>query len=731
MRILQLHVNKIEFEPVEREIKEAEETERKKIKLENLLVLFTAVESGDDEDVAKNAIEETKRFAKQLGVKRVLIYPYAHLTQNLASPTNALKILKRMSSYAKEVEMESYRAPFGWTKRFSIDVKGHPLAEQFRVFTKRERKREKKLSEELEKLHAEVTRKIGVEKAKVWDSCNHLLAAAVKKAFPKVALGLGGVEIDNFYYDFESKFTESDLEQIEREMMKLVEQDVPFESKKVSKAEARKIFAKEKFKLDLLEELPNGCVTLCKIGDFIDICEHQHVKSTGQIKAIKLLKIGGAYWKGDPSNPMLQRIYGVAFQSKLEMENFLKLKSEAERRDHRKLGKQLDLFSFHKEGPGFVFLHPNGMIIWNELIKFWISEHAKRGYLQIRTPIILRKKLWEQSGHWEHYRESMYFTQIDRDEYAIKPMNCPGAILVYKSKRWSYKDLPLRLAEIGLVHRHELSGVLCGLFRVRSFTQDDAHIFTTPEKLKDEITRIIKLCDYFYKLFGFKYHVELSTRPKNSIGTKEMWEQAERALKAALAEMKIKYKLNPGEGAFYGPKIDLHLKDCLGRGWQCGTIQVDFAMPERFDLTYTGKDGKEHRPVMVHRVIYGSIERFLGILIEHYGGALPVWLSPIQTIVLPVSEKNVNYAEKIRKELAEKNIRVKVDYSSNTLEYKIRNAQLKKIPYMIIVGKEEEQSATISVRRRNGKIERGIKLSEFIKSLLAEINSFNSRSESS
>lgn len=553
MKILQLHLDFIEYEPIKKEVPQAEETKKRKYRIEEVVVLFTAVEEGDNESTAKKAIDEVKSFLKTLKVNKILIYPYAHLSSDLAKPEIALRIIKEMENYSKEVGIETHRAPFGWTKSFQIKVKGHPLAEQSRAITV-----------------------------------------------------------------------------------------LPEEEK--------------------LEE---------------------KVKRMGKRPAIETEKLS--------------------------------------KNDHRLIGQKLDLYSFHEVGPGMVFFHNKGMIIRNQLIDFWRKEHSKRGYQEINTPIILNKSLWEISGHWEHFKDNMFFTKVEDVDFAIKPMNCPGAILIYKTKTRSYRDFPLRLAELGLIHRSELSGVLSGLFRVREFVQDDAHIFVTPEQLKNEIIEIVDLIDYFYKIFGFEYHVELSTKPEKAMGSKKMWNRAEKSLKDALKMKKMKYKLNPGEGAFYGPKIDFHIKDSLGRTWQCATVQIDFAMPERFKLAYIGKDGKEHSPVIIHRVIYGSIERFIGILVEHFQGKFPLWLSPIQVIILPISDENIPYSEKIKEEMEKQGIRVDIDSEPNTIEYKIRNAQLQKIPYMLVIGRKEEKNKTIAIRTGGGKEKYNVKLENFIKQILEDI----------
>jgi threonyl-tRNA synthetase len=555
MRILQLHSDFIEYEPIEKEIKIAEETEKKKNRLEDIVVLFAAIEDGDNKDIIEASIDDVKASLKVLNAKRILIYPYAHLSNNLAKPEDALKLMKHMENYAKESKLEVFRAPFGWCKQFLIKIKGHPLAEQSKFFTK-------------------------------------------------------------------EKIKEKKTKEVIKEKPKKVEEQIP---------------------------------------------------------------------------------------------------KELSDKDHRLLGQKLDLYSFQEEGPGMVFFHPKGMIIWNTLIDFWRKEHIKNGYLEIKTPLILNQKLWEISGHWDHYKDLMFFTQVDEADFAVKPMNCPGAILVYKNTVRSYRDLPLRLAEVGLVYRNELSGVLSGLFRLRGFTQDDAHIFVTPEQIEDEVKKVIELTDHFYKVFGFEYHVELSTRPEKFIGTKEMWDQAEDALKKALNSIKLKFKLNPGDGAFYGPKIDFHIKDSLNRTWQCATIQVDFAMPERFGIYYIDQKSKQATPVIIHRVIYGSVERFIGILVEHYNGAFPVWLSPIQVRVMSLTERNVPYAKKVTDELLNNGIRVDADFGPNTIEYKVRNAQLEKINYMLVVGDKEEKNQTVAVRTRDGKVKFNVKSDDFIKQISEEI----------
>lgn len=536
-------------------------------------------------------------------------------------------------------------------------------------------------------------------------TASHILAQAVKRLYPNVKLAIGPAIDTGFYYDFDADFpiTPEMLETIEKEMEKIIKEDLNLERFELPRQEAIKFMEDlgESYKVELIKDLPEDAViSFYKQGEFTDLCAGPHVVSTGRVKAVKLLSVAGAYWRGDEKNKMLQRVYGTAFTKKSELEEYLKMLEEAKKRDHRKLGKELDLFSIHEEGPGFPFFHPKGMVVRNMLEDFWRKEHTKRGYKEIKTPIILNEALWHQSGHWDHYKENMYFTKIDEMDYAIKPMNCPGGILVYKNAMHSYRELPLRMGELGLVHRHEISGALHGLMRVRCFTQDDAHIFMTPAQIKDEVLGVINLTDYVYKLFGFEYHVELSTRPENSMGSDEDWEHATNSLREALEAAKLDYKVNEGDGAFYGPKIDFHLKDCIGRTWQCGTIQLDFQMPERFDLNYIGEDGEKHRPVMVHRTIFGSIERFIGILIEQYAGAFPTWLSPVQVKILPVTDRANEYAKQLEEKLKDMDIRVELDLRNEKIGYKIREAQLEKTPYMLILGDKEVESRNISVRSR-------------------------------
>lgn len=558
-------------------------------------------------------------------------------------------------------------------------------------------------------------------------TASHVLAQAIKRLYPEVKLAIGPAIDSGFYYDVDAdfSFTPELLVKLENEMNKIVKENIKLERFELPREKAIEFMKdrKEPYKVQLIKDLPEDAViSFYKQGDFVDLCAGPHLPSTGKIKAIKLLSIAGAYWRGNEKNKMLQRIYGTAFEKKSDLENYLKMMEEAKKRDHRKLGKELDLFSMHEEGPGFPFFHPKGMIIRNELQNFWRKMHRKADYDEVMTPILLNEELWHQSGHWDHYKENMYFTKIDGENYAIKPMNCPGAILIYKNSIRSYRDLPKRYAEMGIVHRHEKSGALHGLMRVRCFTQDDAHIFVSRDDITHEITQVIKLIDDFYKVFGFEYFVELSTRPENSMGTKEEWDAATDGLKDALKVSGLDYKINEGDGAFYGPKIDFHLKDCIGRTWQCGTVQLDFQMPEKFDLTYIGADGEKHRPVMVHRTVFGSIERFIGILIEHYAGAFPAWLAPVQVEVMDITDDQKDYADKIIKELKDEDIRVEADLRNEKIGYKIREAQMQKVPYMIILGDREVKEKGISVRsRKNGDLG-SMSLDDFIAKLKEEIS---------
>lgn len=556
---------------------------------------------------------------------------------------------------------------------------------------------------------------------------SHILAQAVKRLYPEVKLAIGPAIDTGFYYDFEAdfSFTPEIMENIEKEMKKIVKEDLKLERFELPREEAIK-YVKEKgedYKVELIEDLPEDAViSFYRQGEFVDLCAGPHVPSTKKVKAIKLLSLAGAYWRGDENKQMLQRIYGTAFTKQSELDEYIHMLEEAKKRDHRKLGKELGLFAIHDEGPGFPFFYPKGMILRNILEDYWREVHRKAGYDEIKTPIILNEALWHQSGHWDHYKENMYFTKIDEEDYAVKPMNCPGAMLVYKDGMHSYRDLPLRLGELGLVHRHELSGALHGLMRVRCFTQDDAHIFMTKDQITDEVLGVVNLIDEFYKMFGFEYFVELSTRPENSMGSDEDWEDATNGLRAALEKAGLGYKINEGDGAFYGPKIDFHLRDCIGRTWQCGTIQLDFQLPERFDLSYIGADGEKHRPVTVHRVVFGSIERFIGILIEHFAGAFPTWLAPVQVKIMNITDRSLEYCKEIETKLKEKDIRVETDFRNEKIGYKIREAQLQKIPYMLVIGDKEMAEGKVAIRsRKEGDLGTDT-IEEFISKIKEEIS---------
>ena len=559
-----------------------------------------------------------------------------------------------------------------------------------------------------------------------WHTSTHIMAQAVKRLYPNAKLGTGPALDNGFYYDIdlEEKFTVEDLEKIEKEMKNIVSESLDIVRKEVSRNEAIEIMKSrnEDYKIEIINGLPeDATISLYQQGEFIDLCAGPHLPNTKYVKAFKLTSIAGAYWRADANNKQLQRLYGISFEKKKELDEYLKLLEEAKLRDHRKLGKELDLFSMHEEGPGFPFFHPKGMVLRNTLEKFWREEHEKAGYDEIKTPIILNEALWHQSGHWDHYKENMYFTKIDGEDYAIKPMNCPGSILTYKTHLFSYRDLPLRWAEMGQVHRHELSGALHGLMRVRAFTQDDAHVFCTKEQIEEQIIEIIDLYDKFYTLFGFEYHIELSTKPDKAIGSDEIWEMAEANLKSALEHKGIDYKLNPGDGAFYGPKIDFKMKDSIGRIWQCGTIQLDFNLPQRFEMSYIGADGEKHEPVMIHRAMYGSLERFLGILIEHYAGAFPIWLAPVQARILTISDEQVPFAKEVFKKLQEAGIRVEIDTRVEKIGYKIREANGdQKIPVQLIIGKNEVANNEVNVRRFGSQDSQNVSVDEIVNILIEE-----------
>jgi threonyl-tRNA synthetase len=559
-----------------------------------------------------------------------------------------------------------------------------------------------------------------------WHSSAHIMAQAVKELFPSARLGIGPAIDNGFYYDFDvsESFSPEDLDAIEERMNEIIKNDLPLTRQEMDLDEARKVFDKmgERYKLELLDEMDEQQVSVYGQDGFRDLCRGPHIPSTGRIGFVKLLGVAGAYWRGDERNAVLQRIYGIAFPHKKELKEHLRRLEEAKKRDHRKLGRQLDLFSFHPEAPGFPFWHDKGLLIYDQCVQYWKGLHRREGYRLVRTPMMLCDDLWRCSGHWDNYREAMYCTVIDDVGYAIKPMNCPGGLLIYKNTMWSYRDFPLKMAELGMVHRHEKHGVLHGLFRVRQFTQDDAHIFCLPEQVESEVIGVINLALEIYGAFGFKdVYVELSTRPAKSIGSDEMWTRAEGTLRSALQTKGIDYELNPGEGAFYGPKIDFHIEDSLFRRWQCGTIQVDFSMPERFELEYVGSDGEKHRPVMIHRALYGSLERFIGIVIEHYGGDLPLWLAPVQIRLIPVSRDHMEYGQRVTERLTGAGIRAELDRRDEKMGYKIRDAETSKIPYMLVVGGREEEEGTVSMRQRQGEQQGGLKIEEVIGRLREEV----------
>ncbi|MCD6186258.1 MAG: threonine--tRNA ligase [Deltaproteobacteria bacterium] len=553
-------------------------------------------------------------------------------------------------------------------------------------------------------------------------STAHVMAEAVKRIYKNARLTIGPVVENGFYYDIDMEpVSEDDFPAIEAEMKKIIKAKIPFVRKNVSKAEALGFYRDEEYKLEMINDLEDGTISLYTQGDFTDLCRGPHIPNTGFIKAFKLMKVSGAYWRADQTRPQLQRIYGTAFFDKKELKAHLHFIAEAKKRNHRKLGLAMDLFSFHEAAPGMPFFHPKGMEVWNVLLDYWRSEHKAAGYVETKTPIMLDKSLWVQSGHWDNYRENMYTTIVDETEYAIKPMNCPGGMILYKTATHSYKDFPIRAAEIGLVHRHEMSGVLSGLFRVRAFHQDDAHIFMTPDQIEEEILGVLKLVERIYSTFGLGFHLELSTRPKKSIGTDEQWETATDGLESALKKYGMAYKINEGDGAFYGPKIDIHIKDALGRTWQCGTIQLDMSLPERFDLTYIGADNEKHRPIMIHRVIYGSIERFFGILVEHFAGKFPLWMAPVQITLLPINDDLAPYAESLKNLFNTKGLRTEVDARTESLNKKVRDAQLNKIPLIITIGNREKETGNLSIRTLDGKVRQGMPQDEFFDKILDNI----------
>lgn len=563
-------------------------------------------------------------------------------------------------------------------------------------------------------------------KLKYRHTTSHIMAQAVKNLWPDAKLAIGPAIDNGFYYDIdmEHKLSDQDLLKVQKEMKKVIQANYKLERFELPREEAIQYMAErnEDYKVELIEDLPaDAIISFYKQGDFVDLCAGPHMESTGQIKAVKLMSVAGAYWRGDEHNKMLQRIYGTCFPSQEELDEYINRLEEAKKRDHRKIGKEMDLFALFEEGPGFPFFMPKGMIIRNELENFWRQEHRKRGYQEIKTPLILNEQLWRTSGHWDHYKDNMYFTKIDDGDFAIKPMNCPGSMLAYKRKMWSYRDFPIRMGELGQVHRHELSGALHGLMRVRTFTQDDAHIFMLPEQIKDEIVGVAKFIDDVYSMFGFKYHIELSTRPEDSMGTDEEWNMAEDALREAMKEVGVPYVVNEGDGAFYGPKLDFHLEDSIGRTWQCGTIQLDMQMPQRFDLTYVGSDNEKHRPIMIHRVIFGSIERFIGILTEHFAGKFPLWLAPVQVKLLTVAETFGDYAKEVAAKCEAAGLRVELDIRNEKIGYKLREARNERVSYICVIGEREAEADSVSVRSTKVGELGTMPVGEFIEKLVEEV----------
>lgn len=732
MRLLELHCDYINVLPKKKALKsigDLSEEEKKGVHMENVLVVFSSFEEGDDESVLDRAVTEVQKNFKEVNANSVLVYPYAHLSHKLAKPALAQTLLDSFLNKVKTFAPSAQKSPFGYYKEFELKCKGHPLAELSKTITSEKLQTQVKAlggkDAEVFKLpslfedYGAATPKTIKPAASLEAQRNTallLLAHAVQtKLGGKATVAFG--KDNEGYLDFQGPGVSPEtLQQLEAAMHALQKKALPIELKKSGK----NVKLPNKFLDEALNETKAKDVLLQEFDGQTYFLPGPFTKTSEDVAAFTLTKFGGSYWKNNASNEKLQRVHVNVFKDEKALQAFKQLQKEAEARDHRKIGKQLDLFSIHEEGVGFIFYHPSGMVLYKELEKFLREQYERRDYHEIKTPLILNEDLWRQSGHWDHYSENMYFTEIDGVAHAVKPMNCPGAILVYKTKPRSYRELPLRLAENGVDHRHELSGVLSGLFRVRAFTQDDAHLFVTEDQILEEVTSFIKFIDFMYKTFGFTYSIELSTKPEKAMGDPTLWEKAESALKKALEKNKKKYEVNVGDGAFYGPKIDFKIKDALQRQWQCGTIQLDFQMPERFDLNYESPTGKK-RPVMLHRVIYGSFERFLGILIEHFAGAFPTWLAPEQVRVLPLTDNENQAAETIRDTLKQNSIRASADTSSGKIEGKIRDAQLSKVPYMLIVGKKETESKTVSVRKRDGSQKHGVALDAFTDDLLKEI----------
>ncbi|RJQ15857.1 threonine--tRNA ligase [Candidatus Woesearchaeota archaeon] len=708
MKILTIHADYINYESTKKAIKSAEDAEKGKQEVKDCLVVFTAVEKPDEADIeaiSEKLKEEIENVAKQVNAKTIVLYPYAHLSSNLSNPETAVAVLKTTEKLLKDYKV--YRAPFGWYKSFEIKNKGHPLSElsrEFTIDTKKEKTEKHVFALEKKKLSDE-------------DKVNYttaLIAAKAILAKHKGNIGLIGIKGETAFVDIDVKLNNADIPALEADIQALLKKEIA-----IKKGAAKDA---EHFQKEILEDIKHAQVY--SYEDLVVVPLHESpFAPTKNIKFCKIVELGGAYWRNNAGNKQLTRVYVVGFENDEAIKAFEQKKQEAALRDHRVIGKQMDLFSMQDEAPGMPFFHHNGTIIYNALIEYTTEELRKLNYEINKTPIILNKKLWLQSGHWDHYKDNMYFTKIDNQDFAVKPMNCPGNMLVFKSNVHSYKDLPIKAAEYGLVHRHELSGVLSGLFRVRAFTQDDAHVFCMQEQLEEQIIELIELIDRAYQKFGFAYSVELSTKPEKAMGDPKQWSIAEDTLEKALKKKKLAYKINPGDGAFYGPKIDFHIKDAIGRSWQCGTIQLDFFMPERFDLSYEGKDSKKHRPVMLHRTIYGSVERFMGVLIEHFAGKFPLWLSPVQVKIVTVTDRNIPFARQMLQEFLKQNIRVVLDDRTETIGKKVRDAQMEKVNYIVTIGDKEDASKALAIRTRTGEVQFNVSLSAFLEQLHQEIAS--------
>ncbi len=718
MKLLSIHSDFIEFESKKKAIDSAEEIHDPKDRMEECLTAFMSVEKVDENDTkesAKLAAKEILKNLEQLSVKKVMLYPYAHLSSDLARPKAAVAVMKEVEAILKEnKDLEIKRAPFGWYKSFNISCKGHPLSELSSTIVPGETKKDKTKVVRQEEKFVTSDKKLTKEQ-QIKLSTAIILAKGVKEMNPEVEIGSIGFYHDMAYVDIAgAKLKESDIKKIRKKARYNINKDFKLESADIKDLSG-------KFQKEIIADL-GKTATVFKLENlaFTSIYQEPVVKSTGAVKAFKVTNLGSAYWKNSSGNEQLDRIYCVGFGSEEEMQKYEEAMEEAERRDHKKLGKEMGLFTFHKEAPGMPFFHDKGSFIYDNLIAYMTSEMKKLKYEINKTPMILNKSLWLQSGHWDHYSDNMYFTKIDNQDFAVKPMNCPGNILIYKANHHSYKELPIKAGEFGIVHRHELSGALSGLFRVRVFNQDDAHVFCTEEQLKDQIVELLDLIKTIYSTFGFEYTVELSTRPEKAMGDPKLWKKAEDSLAAALKERNLKYKINPGDGAFYGPKIDFHVKDTLQRSWQCGTIQLDFQMPEKFELYYEGSDAKKHTPVMLHRAIYGSIERFMGILVEHFAGKFPLWLNPVQLKILTVADRHEEFAKKVIMELEKNNFRIELDNRTETIGKKVREAQLEKVNYILTIGDKEIEKNCLAVRSRDGKTRFEVNLKDFIEELREE-----------